>query len=82
VSEIDDIVNSPVLDLTIQDIKNGTIHNVINLTHKTLRDFFDPDSEDQLEPLTPPSRQTEMGLSERFGEHRISAFRNIGGEES
>ncbi|KAJ5496212.1 Ribonuclease II/R [Penicillium fimorum] len=38
-----------ILDSKIQ---NGTIHNVINLTHKTLRDFFDPDPEEQLESLT------------------------------
>lgn len=34
------------------DVKNGRIHNVINITHKTLRDFFDPDSENSPEPLT------------------------------
>ncbi|KAJ5177329.1 uncharacterized protein N7500_000028 [Penicillium coprophilum] len=45
-----------ILDSQIQ---NGTIHNVINLTHKTLRDFFDPDSEEQLQSFTVGGAFTE-----------------------
>jgi hypothetical protein len=32
-------------------VRNGTIHNVINLTHQTLRDFLDPGSEEPSKPL-------------------------------
>lgn len=37
-----------ILDTKVQ---NGTIRNVINLTHKTLRDFFDSESDELSEPL-------------------------------
>lgn len=53
-------------------IQNGTIRNVINLTHKTLRDFFDSESDESSQPLivggeysapqTPPGKKIQGSL--------------------
>ncbi|KAJ5782050.1 hypothetical protein N7457_003824 [Penicillium paradoxum] len=54
-----------ILDSKVQ---NGRIHNVVNLTHKTLREFFDPDSdpdsEDTMESLTIGGNFTEPSIPE------------------
>ncbi|CAG7944599.1 unnamed protein product [Penicillium olsonii] len=52
-------------------IQNGTIRNVVNITHKTLRDFFDYDSDgsselvvggDYTKPKAPPGKTIKESL--------------------
>ncbi|KAJ5557995.1 hypothetical protein N7461_001967 [Penicillium sp. DV-2018c] len=45
-------------------IQNGTIRNVINITHNALRDFLDPDFEETPDTLTVGGKFTEPPLPE------------------